>query len=64
MKLYQTTGEDGCVKARWSGSLADASKDRVAMKKEALTNVHTSDQDIPTDKAGLLAWLNTNKVVV
>ncbi len=64
MRLYQTTGENGSVESNWAGSQADASKHRVAMKKDGLTNVQTAEQEIPTDKAGLLEWLNTNKVVV
>lgn len=64
MKLYQTSGENGDVHARWAGAQADASKHRVAMKKEGFTNVRTSDFEIPTSKIDLLAWLNKHRVVV
>ncbi|WP_025915470.1 hypothetical protein [Herminiimonas sp. CN] len=64
MKLYQTAGENGDVHARWAGSQADASKQRVALKKEGYRNVQTAEHDVPTDKAGLLGWLNENGVVV
>jgi hypothetical protein len=60
MKLYKTTGEQDKVvtKTVWSGSLADASKARVAMKAEKLTNVGTAEVEVPTDKQGLLKYLN------
>ena len=70
MKLYKTTAvnlsTDPAVahtrKAQWTGSQAEASKSRAAMKKDGLKEITTADVDVPTDKAGLLAWLNTNAV--
>ena len=64
MKLYQTIGENGEVTARWAGSQADATKHRVALKKEGHKSVETQDIEVPTNKTGLLEWLNSNKVVV
>lgn len=64
MKLYQTTASNGEVKSRWAGSQAEATKHRVAMKKEGLKNVETHEQEVPTNKTDLLAWLNEHKVVV
>lgn len=68
MKLYQTSGyeQDSSTdaNARWSGALAAASKDRVAMKKEGFKNIDTVEYDVPTNKADLLVWLNENHVSV
>ena len=60
MKLYKTSGEDSLKKDHivWSGTLADAGKDRKRFKAEGKTFVETSDVDIPTDKNGLLGYLN------
>lgn len=67
MKLYQTTadapGTESGVTVVWSGSAADASKQRTAFKKEGLKGVSTEDVDIPTNKAELLDFLNANAVV-
>lgn len=65
MNLYQTTAQTGAdsFKVSWSGSGADASKQRSAFKKEGLKNVSTEEINVPTNKADLLAWLNTNQVV-
>jgi hypothetical protein len=64
MRLYQTTGENGEVVSHWSGAQADSSKDRVVLKKAGCGRIETHEYDIPTDKVGLLKWLNDNKVVV
>jgi len=61
MNLYKTLGvnDDEESEVRWSGSLADASKDRVAMKKAGLKAVASEPVDVPTAKAGLLEFLNS-----
>ena len=62
MNLYKTTGEkeDGAVTTLWSGTLADAGKDRAMLKKTNNKGVGTEDVDVPTNKPGLIAWLNDN----
>jgi hypothetical protein len=59
MNLYKTTG-DGVSpgRVRWSGSQAASSKDRVAMKKQGYLDVGTNEVDVPTNKAGLIEFLN------
>jgi len=62
MKLYATHFTDdatGKTHARYVGSQTDASKTRVALKKEGFTAIATADVDVPTDKAGLLGYLNS-----
>lgn len=64
LKLYRTQAveKDGTTHYTWQGTQADASKARAA-QKEAYGNgitVDTDDIDVPTDKPGLLAWLNAN----
>lgn len=62
MNLYKTTGKANDVNAvLWSGSLADASKSRVAMKKSGGKNVETVEVDVPTSKQDLIAFLNSSK---
>jgi hypothetical protein len=65
MKLYKTTYVDGHVappekKACWQGTQNDAAARRKELKTEGMSNVETKDVDVPTDKPGLLAWLNEN----
>lgn len=67
MHLYKTSGyaeEDrGDASnwiAKWDGTQADAAKTRKAMKTDGLTKIETKEVDIPTDKAGLLTWLNAH----
>ena len=68
MNLYRTkyskdVSEDGTKFEKgfsWTGSLSDASKDRVRLKKEGCEDVHTDPVDVPTDKAGLMAFLNAS----
>lgn len=65
MKLYKTTSDSSDQDkgaTRWAGSQAEASSQRAAMKKEKLPGVGTDEIDVPTDKKGLLAWLNINAV--
>ena len=64
MKLYLTSylddsedrDTDQCKV--YHGTQADASKGRVALKKDGMRNIETKDVDVPTDKAGLIAYLN------
>lgn len=67
MKLYRTyavtaaLNDDERTKvSKWDGTQADASARRKALKGMACTDVETKEVDVPTDKPGLLAWLNAN----
>ena len=75
MNLYQTKYFDpnsskgdgslgSAVEAAWSGTQAQASKDRVSLKKNGMMDIETVDTEVPTNKKDLLAFLNDNKVVV
>lgn len=65
MKLYKTTvvnEADSWQGISWQGTQADAA----SVRKKAMDDgakrkdVTTEDVEVPTDKAGLLAWLNAN----
>jgi len=66
MKFYKTTIQTGAdsSKTRWSGSKDQAGKDRVEFKKLGVEYMNkkvlpeTEEVDVPTDKAGLIEWLN------
>jgi hypothetical protein len=63
MRLYKTDYRDDEVneptdKVKWDGTQADASKRRVSLKKEGYRDIRTEEVDVPTDKAGLMAFLN------
>lgn len=68
MKLYRTYAEaqygDGYgrdAKAQWTGTQADAAKARKYLNstlKIPRDHIHTDEVDVPTDKKGLLAFLN------
>lgn len=64
MRLYLTTfiddeKPDGLEQqAAWQGTQVDARKARDALKAAMMRDVHTEEVDVPTDKAGLLAFLN------
>lgn len=63
MLLYKTSGTDpvdDIVKVKWSGTQADARRDRNDMAASHFSNVWTDAINIPTDKPGLLDWLNAN----
>lgn len=67
MKLYKTVGyaeqDRGDASnwiAAWDGTQADATACRKKMKADGLKDIETKDVDVPTNKAGLLAWLNEN----
>ncbi len=64
MRLYKTSGEkaDHEVKTSWAGTQADAAKARKEAKAVGLLFIETEEVDVPTDKAGLLKWLNENNV--
>lgn len=65
MRLYKIsaihTGHDQPLpETHWVGSLADASAKRKQLTAEGWTRkeVETEEIDVPTDKAGLMAFLN------
>jgi hypothetical protein len=66
MKLYRTlitvvdeVTDTFKTKIVWSASAADASKARTAAKSMNRNTKPTTEQvDVPTDKVGLLAFLN------
>lgn len=60
MKLYKTTyNNDGVINSTWTGSADAASKDRTALKSQHRGSKPTTEtHDVPTDKTGLLGWLN------
>lgn len=62
MKLYKTTCTDHAGRpvkpAIWNGTQVDARETRQAYK--AVGVAETKEVDVPTDKAGLLTWLNEN----
>jgi len=69
MRLYKTTFLDDARPqersecASWDGTLADAAKTRKLLKVESMRNIDTAEVEVPTDKAGLLAFVNTWCVV-
>lgn len=62
MKLYKTTAtHEGETKSAWSGSQADAAKDRKHFnsdKKIPRAEIVTEEVEAPTNKQGLLDFLN------
>lgn len=61
MKLYRTEYEgDPDVVFSWQGTQADAKAARKELEAKSCVGVKTEDVDVPTDKPGLLAWLNEN----
>jgi len=68
MLLYKTTysvdtSEDGTAFVnitKWAGSKTEATKHRVEGKSVAHKKPETQTVEVPTNKAGLLAWLNAN----
>lgn len=63
MQLYKTTATDGHIDSlprySWQGSADAASKARTALKKDGM-RATSEFTNVPTDKAGLLDWLNEN----
>ena len=66
MKLYKTTytpADFTVAMPTWCGSADEASKGRTALKKDHPGCKPTTEtHDVPTDKVGLLGWLNKNAV--
>jgi len=68
MLLYKTTyqvdeSQDGTKfkdVAKWGGSQTEATKHRVEAKGIAYKKPETQTIEVPTNKAGLLEWLNAN----
>lgn len=61
MQLYKTiVGDDGDTIVSWQSSADAASKARTALKAEGFVKPSTEAINVPTDKIGLLAWLNEN----
>lgn len=61
MRFYKTTYNDNSTAcATWDKSASDASRHRVALKKDGMRSIETKAVDVPTDKTGLLGWLNAN----
>ena len=67
MLLYKTTYQidrDGGSELEnvtvWGGSQTESSKQRTAAKDVAFKKPITATVDVPTNKAGLIAWLNLN----
>lgn len=60
MRLYLTSAEDdsGMIIKRWSGTQADAGKQRKEMRAQGLSFVETDEVDFPTTKAELIHYLN------
>ena len=63
MRFYKTVADDGEERmVKWGGTQSEA----VAARKEFAAGgfgrkeVSTVEEDVPTDKAGLLAWLIEN----
>lgn len=67
MKLHQIKyehKETGEVRREFAASDTEASKRCTALKMAAKGKPVREPVEIPTDKAGLLAWLNANATVV
>lgn len=61
MKLYKTHAPEAGVRARWSGSQAAAASDRKHFNSKMgipRDNIATDEVEVPTNKKGLLAFLN------
>lgn len=62
MKLTKQTAvvKDGAIETVWAGSQAEASKQRSTWTAAGIKRVDitTDEVDVPTDKKGLLAFLN------
>ena len=67
MRLYEIKYEnkDGDVRRQFAGSDSDASKMSTKLKADgvAVAKPVRGQIDVPTDKAGLLDWLNKNASV-
>lgn len=67
MKLYRITADDGDAKhvvTEYVGTQAEGVAQRKKLKEDGFAQKHitTEDVEVPTDKAGLIDWLNKNAV--
>lgn len=53
------TGHDGVVTNEWVGSWEEAQRLARTLRKRPDTDVRIEQLEVPTDKYGLLEWLNT-----
>ena len=64
MKLYKTTARlDDRDVTRWTGTQSDSKKARMELAEEhglKKTEVEIEEVEVPTNKPGLLAFLNEN----
>lgn len=65
MKLYKTTYIDDAAstepdkyRAFWDGTKGDAASTRKQLKRDLCRDITTTPVDVPTDKTGLLGFLN------
>lgn len=62
MRLYLTSyideQNDNVHQRVHHGTQADASRSRKELKREGMLNIETKEVDVPTDKAGLMGYLN------
>lgn len=69
MKLYCTTYIDDAkddehygASVQWHGTQAEQKAAAKALKSEGMREVEPHQVNVPTDKPGLLAWLNEHEV--
>lgn len=68
MKLYFTKFIDDeapngtMFQQKWYGTQAEQKKDAKALHSVGMRNIEQMQVNVPTDKAGLLAWLNERGV--
>lgn len=64
MNLYKTNYLDDAQpagrieRAVWVGTQSDAAKNRKQLKADGMRDIETDDTDVPTDKSGLMNFLN------
>lgn len=63
MKLYRVIWIDDDLPERhqhqWMGTQADCRALEKSLRSEMMLSIKTIGVDVPTDKPGLLKWLNT-----
>lgn len=68
MKIHRIKYQDpnGIVRQQFASSDAEASKIGTQLKndKRTIGKPYREPIDVPTDRAGLIAWLNANAVLV
>lgn len=65
MRLYKTTASNGDgIQTRWAGSQAEAATNRKAFVGMGFkrAEVETEEVEVPTNKTGLLEFLNAGEV--